>query len=90
MDFLDTTIYKNREQNKLSITVYCKVTDLKNFLQYKSAHPKSLRESIPYGQPLRLKELCTETLELTQHLKELKQACIKRSYQDQFLDRQFG
>ena len=32
IEFLDTTAYKNKEQNKLLTTVYCKSTDRRNFL----------------------------------------------------------
>ena len=32
--FLDTTVYINKEQNKLLTTVYCKPTDRRNFLHY--------------------------------------------------------
>ena len=31
IEFLDTTVYKNKEQNKLLTTVYCKPTDRRNF-----------------------------------------------------------
>ena len=38
IEFLDTTVYKNKEQNKLLRTVYCKPTDRRNFLHYTSAY----------------------------------------------------
>ena len=50
IEFLDTTVYKNKEQNKLLTTVYCKPTDQRYFLHYTSAHPRSLKKSIPYSQ----------------------------------------
>ena len=46
-DFLDTTIYDNKEQNKLLTIAYCKPIDRENFSHQKSAHPRSLLESIP-------------------------------------------
>ena len=55
-EFLDTTVYKNKEQKKLLTTVYCKPTDPRNFLHYTFAHPRSLIKSIPYSQVLRLKK----------------------------------
>ena len=63
IEFLDTTVYKNKEQNKLLTTVYCKPTDRRNFLHCTSAHPRSLIKSIPYSQVLRLKKNCTKTSE---------------------------
>ena len=65
IEFLDTTVYKNKEQNKLLTTVYCKPTDRRNFLHYTSAHPRSLIKSIPYSQALHLKKICAETSELS-------------------------
>ena len=38
IEFLDTTVYKNKEQNKLLTTVYCKPTDGRNFVHNTSAH----------------------------------------------------
>ena len=58
IEFLDTTLYKTKEQNKLLTTVYCEPTDQRNFLHYTSAHPRSLIKSIPYSQALRLKKIC--------------------------------
>ena len=51
-------------QEQKAKTVYCKLTDRNNFLHHKSVHPKSLTESIPYGQAHQLKNVCTETSEL--------------------------
>ena len=58
--FLDTTVYKSNDQNKLLTIVFCKPKDCKNFLHHKFAHPKPLIESIPYCQTLRLKKICTK------------------------------
>ena len=61
IEVLDKTVYKNKEQNKLLATVYCKPTDRRNFLHCTSAHPRSLIKSIPYSQALRLKKICAKT-----------------------------
>lgn len=42
-----------------------------------------------HGQAFRLKNIYAEISALTKHLKELKQAFMKRSYQYQFPDKQF-
>ena len=34
IEFLDTSVYKNKEQNKLLTTVYIKPTNWRNFLHY--------------------------------------------------------
>ena len=55
-DFLDTTVsLKNR---KLHTTIFTKPTDEQNFLHYQSEHPLPLKNSIPFGQILRIKRIC--------------------------------
>ena len=68
IEFLDTTVYKSKEQSELLTTVYCKPTNRRNFLHYTSAYSTSLIKSIPYSQALRLKKICAETSELSKNL----------------------
>ena len=89
IEFLDTTVYKNKEQNKLLTTVYCKPADRINFLHYSSAHPRSSIESIPYSQALRMKKICAETSELSKNLQVLKESFINRGFKEKFLDTEF-
>ena len=89
IEFLDTTVYKNKEQNKLLTTVYSKPTDRRHFPHYTSAYPRSLIKSIPYSQALRLKKICTETSELLKNLQVLKESFINRGFKEKFLDTEF-
>ena len=89
IEFLDTTVYKNKEQNKLLKTVYCKPTDRINFLGYTSTHPRSLIKSIPYSQVLCLKKICAETSELSKNLQMLKESFRSRCFKEKFLDTEF-
>ena len=89
IEFLDTTIYRNKEQNKLLTTVYCKPTDRRNFLHYTSAHPWSLIKCIPHSQALRLKKICIETSELSKNLQMLMESFINRGFNEKFLDTEF-
>ena len=89
IEFLDTTVYKNKEQNKLLTTVYCRPTDRINFLRYTPTHPRSLIKSIPYSQVLRLKKICAETSELSKNLQMLKELFRSRRFKEKFLDTEF-
>ena len=89
IEFLDTTVYKNKEQNKLLTTVYYKPTDRRNFLHYTSVHPRSLIKSIPCSQALPLKKICAETSELSKNLQVLKESLINRGFKEKFLDTEF-
>ena len=58
VNFLDTTVYV--ENNLLKTDLYCKPTDSHNYLLYSSAHPQKCKDSIPYGQFLRVRRICTK------------------------------
>ena len=87
--FLDTKVCKN-ENGTLCTTIYRKPSDRRNILHYKSLHPKSLKDSIPYSQALRIKRICSETSEVIMYLKDLKDAFIKRGYQSKILEHHFA
>ena len=55
-------------------------------LHFKSAHPLSLKKSIPWTQVLCISNTCTET----KHLAELQEAFLKRGYQRISMDDQFN
>ena len=55
----------------------------------KSLHPKALKDSIPYSQALCIKQTCSKTSEVIKHLKNLKDAFIRRGYQSKILDHHF-
>ena len=67
--FLNTKVYKN-ENGTLCTTIYGKPSDRRNFVHYKSAHPKALKDSIPYSQGLHIKRTCSETPNSIKHLKD--------------------
>ena len=52
-------------------------------------HLKALKDNITHSQALRIKRICSETSEVIKHLKDLKDAFIKRGYQSKVLDHQF-
>ena len=52
------------KMESLSTTIYKKSNDRRNFLHSDSGHPKLLKNSISFIQGLRIKRICTETLEL--------------------------
>ena len=58
-------------------------------MHYESAHPKAYEDSIPYSQALRIKRIYSETSEVINPLKDLKDAFIKRGYQSKILDHHF-
>ena len=56
IEFLDVLVYKD-QNNMLQTTIHRKQTDRQNYLDARSEHPKSLKDSIPYSQALRKKRI---------------------------------
>ena len=53
IEFLDTIIYRDL-QHKIQRTIFRKLTDEQTYFDAQSNHPKSLKDSIPYSQALKL------------------------------------
>ena len=78
IDFLDTTVYiKNR---RIHTSIFKKPTDTQNYLHYKSEHPRTLKNSIPFGQILRIKRICSEAREFLQNCKKMLDKFSERGY----------
>ena len=85
--FLDSILYKD-ESNNIQTTLYCKATDQQAFLHAKSEHPRSLKNSIPYCQTLRLKTICSTSTEFDKNCAIIKQKFLDRQYKEEVLDAQ--
>ena len=70
MNFLDVSLYK--KNGKLQTELFCKETDTNQFLHAKSCHRNSYKKSIPYGQAIRIKRICSEEQILEKKLKDLE------------------
>ena len=76
--FLGAEIYiKN---NKLHTKIFKKKTDRQTILNIDSEYPKSLKNSIPYGQALRRNRICSTKKNFNHHSRELKERFLKQIY----------
>ena len=89
IEFPDPKIYKNTN-GKRCLAIYRKPTYRQNYLNFKSAHPPSLKKMIPCSRRRRISGICTETNEVTKRLTELKEAFLIRGYQKRSIDYQFN
>ena len=55
--FLDTMVKLN--DGDISTDLYCKPTDMNNYLPYDLAHPPHCKKGLPYSQFLRLRRICS-------------------------------
>ena len=85
--FLDAMLYKD-ENNNIQTTLYRKPTGQQAFLHAKSEHPRSLKNSIPYSQALRLKTICSTSTECDKNCAIIKQKFLDRQYKEEVLDEQ--
>ena len=87
IEFLDTLVYKDHH-NRLQTTLYKKPTDHQNYLHAKSAHPLSLKKSIPYSQALRIKRLCSTFDEYKKHSNDMVQRFMEKGYKENIIRNQ--
>ena len=85
---LDAKVFKNKN-GTLCTTIHRKPSGRRNCLHYKSAHPKALKDSLPYSQALCIRRICSETSEAIKHLKDLKDAFIIWRYESKILHHHF-
>ena len=66
IQFMDTMVYRD-QQRKIQIMMFRKPTDQQTYLHAQSNHRKSLKNSIPYSQALRIKTICSTTSEFNKN-----------------------
>ena len=81
--FLDTLVYKLN--GKLATKVYHKKTDEKMYLHYRSAHPKSHKDVVPYSLFIRCKRICTELKHYHMEIEEIIRKLAYRGYPKEIL-----
>ena len=78
INYLDVTV--QIEDGILTTTTFHKPTDANTYLHYKSSHPKSQKESIPYSQFLRMKRNCTTKEDSRNNITKLTKEFKSRGY----------
>ena len=89
ISFLDTCVYIDKNR-RLQTTLHIKPTDTHNYLHYKSAHPKHLKNSLPYSQGLRLRRICSGNNDLTNNCIKMEENSIHCGYYKEHLQQQIG
>ena len=78
-------LYKE-ENNNIQTTLYRKPIDQQAFLHAKSEYARSLKNSNPYSQALRLKTICSTSTEFDKNCAIIKQKFLDRQYKEEVLD----
>ena len=80
-EVLDNLVYKEHN-NRLQTALYKKLTKSQNYLHANSAHPLTLKKSIPYSQALRIKLVCSTLDEYKKHSNELVNRFVEEGYKE--------
>ena len=80
-------VYKD-QQRKIQTTIFRKPTDQQTYLHAQSNHPKSLKDSIPYSQALRIKTICSTTSEFDKNYEIIAKRFKERDYPENSVNEQ--
>ena len=86
INFLDVSVTKN--STKLSTDLFTKDTDSHQYLHATSCHPYSCKKSIPYGQAIRIKRICSDPEQLKLRLEDLSNLLVDRGYKQEIVSQQ--
>ena len=84
LPFLDILIIKNG--NQIVTDIYHKPTDTKQYLTYKSCHPRSTKNNVPYNLARRVCTIITNDSLRNKRLIELKDSLLARDYPESVID----
>ena len=87
--FLDLMIFKDATGN-LATKVYTKPTDCQAYLHKTSAHPNHVKTSIPYGQALRLRRICSNLDDFDLASTKLQTRLENRGYETEEITQQIS
>ncbi len=84
ISFLDVLVCL--EQGQICTKVYNKPTDAHLYLHYKSSHPKTMKDSIPYSQLLRIRRICSKQEDFVQQANQMMDHFKNRGYPSNILN----
>ena len=84
LPFLDILV--KREGSNIITDIYHKPTDTKQYLHFKSCHPRHVKSNIPYNLARRVCSIIQNENLRTLRLNELKTALLKREYPLQLIE----
>ena len=84
LPFLDIMIKK--VNNQITTDIYQKPTDSKQYLLFKSCHPKHIKLNIPYNLAKRICTIVSDKTTQDLRLQDLKRTLIERQYPPSLID----
>jgi len=88
VSFLDVDVMLN-DQGDLDTNVHVKETNIHNYVEYSSSHPKSCKDGIPFSQAKRYRRIISDNNSYIESLDDLKQHFVARNYPEYIVDQAF-
>ena len=85
INFLNVLIIKNGNASSLVTSLLTKSTDSHQYFHATSCHRSIFKKSIPYGQSIRMKRICSNEVDLQRKLLGLESWLIDRGYKSKFM-----
>ncbi|CAJ0959600.1 unnamed protein product, partial [Ranitomeya imitator] len=89
VEFLDVTV-KRGPNGEINSDVYRKPTSTNLLLHASSSHPRHMIQSVPVGQFLRLRRICSSDTDFERQAEDLKNRFLERGYSRRVLKRAYN
>ncbi|XP_072037029.1 uncharacterized protein [Amphiura filiformis] len=89
INFLDVSVSKHSD-GTLQSDLYCKPTDMHQYLLPSSCHPPHICKNIPYSQALRLRRICSSDVAFQHRSSELADHLKNRNYKKKVISTQIA
>ena len=89
VNFLDVTISKS-ENLEFVTNIYVKSTNVHQYVEYSSCHPKSCRNGIPYSQGKRYRRIISNDKKFEESILQLHDFSLERNYPASIVDEALG
>jgi len=88
VSFLDVDIYRD-SMNKICTKVHIKNTNVHQYLEYSSCHPKTCKDGIPLSQAKRYRRIISDDQKFSESLDSLWEFFKVRNYPEDIINRAF-
>ena len=89
VNFLDVTVSKS-ENLEFVTNVYVKSTNVHQYVEYSSCHPKSCKNGIPYSQGKRYRRIISNDKKFEESILQLRDFFLERNYPASIVDEALG
>ena len=83
--FLNVLLSKNDNENSLITSLFARSTNTHQYLHATSWHRSVYKKSIPYGQAIRMKRICSNEVDLQRKLLDIESWLTVRGYKSEII-----